>query len=134
MSDRSGTTFHICSTGADYAKAHAFVRSERDHDPPLTLPTILAIEDDEVVGIMGTEQDEQMIRVGVFMTKSDRPRVFTALRMVEVYDNVMRNMGISTYVALIVREDARMQRMLDRVGGFEVIGENADGILYARRL
>lgn len=136
LSKSSPIVYRLAEVPGDYEIVNDFLDEEQVDRSEIELawPTIMALEEDELVGILGTFSDDAAIVAGPLVTKSDRHRGIMALRMVEVYDTVLRNAGISTYTAYAPRENQRFLTLMERVPGFECIAENADGKLFARRL
>lgn len=129
-----GVRYVMARTPNEFRKAHELMRAEGVEDTPLGFPTVLAFEGDVVVGLFSTVPKKDTIIAGPMVLKSDRPRKFTALRLMEAYDSIMRTAGVSTYTTFIERKDKLGMGLMERLPNTEWIGENIDGVLFARRL
>ena len=79
--------------------AFKLLRNEGVIGETLNFPTVLALEEGEVVGILSTNiQDDALIIAGPMVLKSDKRRPFTAMRLYELYENAMRNIGITSFL------------------------------------
>lgn len=133
-SDSSSVTFYrLASTSADFRAAHELMRLEGMKPVEIATPTVMAFEDEELVGFFATNPRKDIILAAPMVLKSGL-RKFTALRLMEAYDSVMREVGVSTYTMFIGHEDHKSMAIMQRLPGVEWIAENADGVLYARRL
>lgn len=89
----------VASNPGDFRRVHDLMRAEGITHRTIKTPTIMALtDDDELVGFIATEIQDHMIVAGPLVVKSDRRRVFTALRLVNAYENAMRNMGITSFI------------------------------------
>lgn len=114
------TSYKIAETAMDYTKAHALIRNEGQNDDfQLSFPTILAMEDDEVVGVLGTNVTQKYILAGPLVLKSDRKRSFTIIRLVELYDATMRAAGIRSFIFATDLSNTRWLEYIDKVLGFK---------------
>lgn len=134
VSKLGGTRYRVAHSATDFTRAHRMMKAEGLMPVTLTFPTILAETDDGLLAFLGTIPHKDMILCGPLVVRSDKPRPQTVLRLIEAYDGIMRAAGVSTYMTFIGREDERMLSMVERVPGYERNSENADGILFARRL
>lgn len=92
------THYLLARTAQDYKKAHELIKEEGLDDAPLNFPTLLAWEDAKLVGVLGTDTSQNMIIAGPLAIRSDKKRVFTLLRLIEKYEDVMRACQITSYV------------------------------------
>lgn len=92
------TRYTVAQSGQDYKKAHALIKEEGLDDAPLNFPTLLAWEDAKLVGVLGTDTTQKMIIAGPLVLRSDKKRVFTLLRLLEKYEDVMRACQITSYI------------------------------------
>lgn len=113
------TTYKIAENSADYKKVHALIKSEGVEDAQLSFPTIMALEDDEVVGCLGTDTQQSMIIAGPLVLKSDKKRTFTIIRLVEAYEACMRHMGIKSFIFSAELKNEKWLTYIDEVLGFE---------------
>lgn len=92
-----GTTYRLIGR-KDYRAAHQFIASEGFARSTLGFPTIVAEREGELIGLLGTVIKDNMILAGPLVIKSDRPRSFTLVRLVEAYEAAMRHIGVKSYI------------------------------------
>lgn len=132
VSRLGGVVYTVAASSHDFRECHELTAELRLDKPALTFPTILAHEDGELVGFLGTIKNPNMIMAGPLVLRT--PRRFVALRLIEAYDSLMRTAGVVTYTMFVANGDP-LQDMIDKLAGsYEQIGQNAEGILFARRL
>lgn len=110
------TEYRLAASGADYAKAHELVRAEGLPDHELSYPTILAVKDGELTGLLSTHIQKNMIIAGPMVLRSGAPRYWTLIRLIETYENVMRSAGISAFVFSV--DEATSAKWLEKVDWF----------------
>lgn len=100
------TDYRLAAGPADYAKAHALVRGEGWEEHELSFPTIMAIKDGELVGILATHIVNNTIMAGPLVIKSDgeKRRLWTMIRLIELYENVMREAGIKQFIFAVPKD------------------------------
>ena len=119
--------YKIASNREEYDQVHALMRKEGVLRTRLDFPTIMAMEGDNLVGSIGTRIDKKMIVAGPLVLRSDRQRIFTALRLAEAYEMAMRNLNIKSFIfygeadGLLVRA---IQRYYPHVTPYSVVGSN----------
>ncbi len=67
-----------------------------DADPQF--PTIMAFDEKELVGFIATHPRSDMILAGPLVMRSGRMRPFTAIRMCELYEQVMIRLGVTSVI------------------------------------
>jgi len=114
------TKYKIAESSADYKKAHALVKDVGiEGEFQLSFPTILAVEDDEIVGVLGTNIEQDYILAGPLALKKDKKRSFTILRLVELYDFTMREAGIRSYLFCTELGNTKWLEYVERLGGLQ---------------
>lgn len=96
-------------------QAEDLMETEGFENAPFDYPTVVAVEGDEVVGFIGTHIRDDLILAGPLVLKTDRRRPFTAIRLGEVYEAVLRSIGITNYV-LWFEEDSNLDRYFRSIG------------------
>ena len=107
--------YRLASKPDDYRKAQALMKAEGVPKQELGFPTILAIEDKRAVGMISTNIQNDMVIAGPLVVRSDRRRVMTAIRMVEMYEMALRGMGLATFI-FHVDEGTFLDRVIKRYG------------------
>jgi hypothetical protein len=101
MSDEghdADTLYRVAFSQNDMAAARALALSEGLDEVDLHFPTIIAVAGDEVVGVMSTTGRDDMVLAGPIVIRSDRRRLWTLIRLVDMYDACMRHVGVTSYV------------------------------------
>lgn len=129
------TSYKIAETANDYKRVHALIKSEGvDDTASLAFPTIMAIEDEEVVGCLGTNTQQSMIIAGPLVIKSDKKRTFTIIRLVEAYELVMKECKIKSFIFSAKADDEQWLRYIDEVLGFEPYYKDAENAWFIWKL
>lgn len=112
------TTYRIAENGADYRDAHALIKAEGiEGNFQLSFPTLLAFDNNEVVGVLGTNITQNYILAGPLVLKSDKKRSFTIIRLVELYDATMRTAGIRSFIFATDLKNKKWLEYIDNVLG-----------------
>lgn len=124
--------YRIADTAEDYKKARRFLESERGAVERLTFPTILATQDKELVGVMGTHLNMQLkvAIAGPLIVKSDRLRMFTIIRLVENYEAVMRSCGLSSFLFRVDLDNWKWIDKIKNVLNMEPYDIRTDGMWF----
>lgn len=105
----------VCISPQDYKHAHEFLRQEH-RDSDLGFPTLVAFSPSEgIVGLMSTRTDEGLVVAGPLVVKrSDRPRPFITLRLIDAYDNTLLSYGVTRYIFSVEKAEERWLRQVQR--------------------
>jgi len=87
--------YRVAETDDEYAEARRLMLAEGFPDQGLVFPTILAVEDDEIIGFIATAPRTDMVLSGPMVMRQDKRRVFTAVRLVTLYESVMKKLGMT---------------------------------------
>jgi len=90
--------YKIAETPEDWGAVKRLLLAEGFDDQELGFPTIMAIDNETLVGFIATTPRTDMILGGPMVMKHDKRRVFTAVRLVELYEQTMRSLGITSVV------------------------------------
>lgn len=126
----------VAQNPGDYKLARDLLRAEdKVPEQPLKFPTIIAFnDDDKVVGVIATTIQEGMIIAGPLAVDSSQRRIFTALKLMQAYDNAMMKVGIFTYI-LPVEYGSLVAAVIDRYyPHVSPYAETDDVCFYTRRL
>lgn len=121
-----------------YEAAKALMRAE-GVDPPdkLEFPTMMAFDPEtrELVGVLGTFHQDELIFCGPLVLESTYPRYRTALALCSEYEQVMRRMGIKSFL-LWADEGNIMDEAIKRYipDGVELYATEGTRKFYIRRL
>lgn len=118
----------------DYRKARRLMKAESIKPSRLSFPTILAFEDEELVGFLGTDLRQDMVVAGPLVLRSDRRRTFLALRLAEMYEQAMRELGIKSLI-LACQPDSLTHKAIKRYfPGLEPYAKTETELFFIRRL
>lgn len=108
-------------------------------EPPdkLEFPTLLAFDPNskELVGVLGTFHQDEMIWCGPLVLEGTYPRYRTALQLCSEYEQNMRKMGVKSFV-LWVDEGNIIDQSIKRYipDGVELYATEGQRKFYIRRL
>jgi hypothetical protein len=103
-------TYRIAEGADDLRAIHDLMRQENFIDQDVTFPTVMAMENGKLVGFMATSPSDEMVIAGPLLLDTSKSRPFTALRLMGLYDTVMRNLNIKSYIFNIDVEDSGLTR------------------------
>jgi hypothetical protein len=125
--------FRIANSPTDFHRAHDLMRAEGVSEQSLGFPTMMAFDDKEPVGLIGTSIQKGMIIAGPLVVKSDRRRIHMAIKMVEMYEMALRGMGISTFI-FHVEEGGFLDKMISRYSDYQPYATEGKKKFFIRRL
>ena len=91
------TSYRLVTTLPAYQRCHALLKAQGLDDGALSYPTVCALRDDDVIGLLSTIASQEAIIAGPLVVKTSHP-VIVALRLIESYENVLRHVGVRQYV------------------------------------
>lgn len=99
---------------------------------PVTIgfPTVFAREGERITGILATQEREDSVIAGPF--EAETP--LTALRLLEMYEAILRGLGISAYWFHVEHSNAEWLETVRRSQNAVQIDEDAEGIWFKRTL
>jgi len=123
------THYRLACSPADYRRCRAFL-AERMAVHPLSFPTVYAERDGRVIGVLATQPPKKAIIAGPLAVEGRSP--FTALRLIEAYDRVMREAGVDYHFHVAVA-NASWRRVVEQMG-LRPFHEDEHGVWYRRIL
>jgi len=120
------TEYKIASTHDEYADCHGIM----DKDEELGYPTVMAIRNGEVIGMISTRWGEQNLIASPLIANS----VFTCMGLSELYDNTLINMGVTHYLFSVEKDNKRMIKVIERFFKIKPYTETDNLLWYVRRL
>lgn len=130
-----GVEYRLAEGSGDFRKVRKFLDANVEETVPrLSFPTIVAEKDGEIIGVCGTNIKQQTIFQGPLALKRDRPRRFTALRLIDAYDAVMRLAGISMYAVYVDRQNIPLKDLFQKTFEIEPYASTDEGFYYLRKL
>lgn len=111
--------YRLACTPEDYKYCHDFLRGLED-DRPLHFPTIAAIRDGKIIGVIGGADLKRTKRVAV-NTLRVSPEIknssFIFIRLTEAYENILRSAGTNWYWIAAYKANGSLCSALRRVIG-----------------
>jgi hypothetical protein len=90
--------YRVAETPEDWAAVKELLRAEAVPEQAIKFPTIMAMDDEKLVGFIATQDRSDMVVAGPMVMRSDKRRVFTAKRLVILYQQVMMRLGMQKVV------------------------------------
>jgi hypothetical protein len=90
--------YKIAETSKDMAEIGVLLIREGFANQEMVFPTVMAWDGDEVVGFIATTPNPDMVVAGPMVMRSGKRRVFTALRLIELYEQVMGTLGMKSII------------------------------------
>lgn len=126
--------YRRASTSYDYKLAHQLMRGEGVPEDRLGFPTMLAFENEELIGMCATTIKNNLIVAGPLTLRSDRRRAFTALELCVKYEEDLKSLGIVSYI-FSAEYGGIMQKAIDRyMDGMKPYADDGKHKFYIRRL
>jgi len=129
---RQGTDYKLAKSGHDYASCHSFLRRFDQQTPHLTFPTVMAERGNELIGVLGTKKSRKAVVAGPLYVEVPGNYAFVTLRLIEAYENILRHLGIRTFLFSIWQHQPTWVKMVTDLGCIPY--ENgADGKVWFKR-
>lgn len=134
-------TYQVASSDGHYVAARNLMQQEGEAPVNLGFPTLLAFETDppELIGILGTHFQEDLMIAGPLVMKSDVPvfaRPKVAMRLCERYEYAARALGIKSFI-FHVEDGTIFDQAFQRYNGWpglEHYATEGNRKFYIRRL
>lgn len=126
------TTYHVARKPAEYKKIYRFCRAESEHEKAkadgfnqkatkieTVYPTVYGLRDGKVIGLLGSQLHQEYGLIAYpFHVKYDIPNhVPTVLRLLDCYEHVLIQAGISHYLILAPSWKPSSKRVLAGLRG-----------------
>lgn len=97
--------YRLAQDAADYTVCRELIADEGFPETEIDFPTVMALDDDnELVGLLATTPNSEMILAGPLVLRQDQRRPFTAIRLINLYETTMRGLGISSVIFHAVKD------------------------------
>lgn len=134
----SNTEYILASTVADYTKCHSFLHEEEVKHDKLAFPTVMAVRDNQIVGVLGTIPLKDAVVAGPMHIGVKGNPSFVLIRLVESYENVLRMAGVSMYNFYVLKKDklwiSAIERIRDSWEIHQLYTDQSDRVWFERRL
>ena len=117
----------------DYNRAYKLMRAEGIEDE-LAFPTVMAIKDGQLTGFISTHISNDMIVAGPMVIRSGARRYWTLIRLIEHYENVMRSIGITSYIFSIDANDEKWTADIKELYGVDPYAEQEGRKFFVRNI
>jgi hypothetical protein len=130
--DDHGILYCLAASPEDYAEARALALSEGFDAASYKFPTVLAFEDQTMIGALGTQDNPEMIVAGPLVVRQDRPRYWTIVRLFDGYEAALRYLKMESYI--FSTDDPKMASIVDRLWGLKPYSRKHGTNWYIKRL
>lgn len=110
------TKYRLASGLPDYNRARAFLNEQGQVVSDLTAPTILAIRDDSIVGVLATTANKKAIIAGPIATIVEGNSIFVVRRLIEAYETVLTRLGVKSYLFWFWDHQTPWMKMIESTG------------------
>lgn len=90
--------YKVAQEPEDFKAAKKLLLAEGFPDQEIGFPTVMAWKDGELIGFITTTPDPEMVVGGPMVMRGDKQRVFTSVRLVELYEQYMLSLGITSVI------------------------------------
>lgn len=112
-------------------RAHAFCDARGFDTTHMVFPTIMALRDNKVIGVIGTQLINDMIIAGPFVVDTGNGHNgLVPYRLVDKYFTVMRNLGIAEFYCFVEKDNKRYKNMLEALLNIEPFSFHQDAWWY----
>lgn len=128
------TVYKIASSPADFRRAHAFMAAEGMEWQRLSNPLVYAERDGDIIGLLGiTRTRDRLWFVGpLVVAKAIRSPGRIVMRMADIFDAVMRRIGVHSYEFAVEAGNASWLEQVRRSGLADEVSEE-NGLVWFKR-
>lgn len=90
--------FRIAETEEDYKAIHDMMDSQGLEEQDITFPVVMAIDDNGLIGFVGTRPRSDMVLAGPLLMRGDKSRPWTFMQLIGMYEEALRNIGITSFI------------------------------------
>lgn len=126
------TQYFLASEPEHYSLCHQFAKKLGSDAIKFGWPTIVAVRDMEVVGLLSTHRRRDAIYAGPLLVEKQSPVL--VMRLIEAYEQVLQTMGVAHYWfgTDTPEMDNMAQKMMQKTGAIKVVNQTEAGTLYRR--
>lgn len=130
---RKPISYVICMKDRDYQTAYKFLKGTEFEDVALSYPTIMAVQEGTVLGMLGTHPNKKMIIAGPLYIKGNMLlKAMLEVKLVDAYESLLINLGVKAYVFYVKKNDRRRINMLREID-LRPQWETEGSVWYIRR-
>ena len=131
---QSRYTFKVAENAGDYRSVRKLVKSVDMESARSSFPTVMAFEDEKLVGVLCTDTSQDMIVAGPLAMATDRRRPLLALRLCENYEHALKNLGIVSYIMAVTRGSLLHKAIERYTPDMQPYASEGEQDFYVRRL
>jgi len=106
--------YKVAEVENDFAAAASLLRNEGLPDQELGFPTILAFDEEKLVGFIATTPKADMVLCGPLVMRSGERHMFTAIKLITLYEQVMLKLGIKSIIFWADENDSMVAKGVKR--------------------
>lgn len=127
--------YRVADNPGAYKAARDFLRAEKVKFKQLNFPTVVGWENGEVVAVLGTDTSQKMVVAGPLHVKqSDKKRWWPIIRIIEYYDDFMKNAGIKSYLFSCEKTNRVWLDYIQRTYELDPYAADADWFYFIKRI
>lgn len=108
--------YMIAYSQEDYDKVYGYLKGSEYENASLAFPTLMALVNGKVEGVLGTHKSTQAIIAGPLLIKDKGIRRATLeLKLVDAYESLLINLGVKAYIFSVDRKDVKRISMLREI-------------------
>jgi len=120
------TEYKVAETDKDFTDCRNLIGDEEE----LSSPTVMAVRNGEVIGLISTSDDKDYIFAAPMVSNS----AFTSIGLCELYEKVLRKLGVSRYLFYVEKNNRKMINAVERLFNIKPFGGTDEFLFYARRI
>ena len=120
------TEYKVALTHDEWKACHSLL----ENDDKLEYPTVLAVRDGKPIGMISTASGDEHLFVSHIVANS----IFTCMKLYELYDQTMQNMGVDHYMFNIDKVNTKMVNAVERLFSIQPFSSTDKQLFYVRRI
>jgi hypothetical protein len=109
------TQYFLAQVGAETQHLRAFLKAQGEPVAKLAFPTVYALRDDQVVGVLGSHYHQGCLAAGPLVVATKRPAI-VGLRLLEAYEAVLKRGGVRSYLFTIKKTLPAWKAAVEDIG------------------
>lgn len=120
---------------SDYKLVRQFIRDQGEPDDSLSFPTVVAVDEaGEILGVLSTDLQKNLVVAGPLVINKKIRGYRVIVGLVDAYDEVMRGMGITSYVHSVDENNKPWLNMIERAYGDEPYAKQNGRLFFIKKL
>jgi hypothetical protein len=126
------TVYRLAKTTRDFQRCHTLCRQQGIDAPRLSWPTVMALRDAELIGMLSRIPSDKAVIAGPLAVTGRHP-LLTIIRLVEGFDVMLWHAGVRVYHFGVHLTNKEWIRLLSKLG-FEPYTRDQEAAWYRREL